>query len=316
MFSYLSPYYLLLLLITILSIALQCYVLFLIWHTSPSSMREYRYFLSLFTIVDLLFTIAIGLGLKPAVIYPMSGVVVDGLFALLGQDLSNYAVASIYHLGAVMVAVEVYCMFYRWTVISQRQGVHKFIVSKGGKSVGLLLLFSIGLIYSVPLPSIYTEGQLVIPQQSSHSVHFSVLNDSRIITCFVDTYSGEVWAHSLLLAGGILLAEGLSIWMAVAIFVTLSRNSGAMTAKTLKMHKQLTLLLMGQLLSPVAFIALPMFGALLWGVFLKRPAGEFMSHACFGLLEMYASVNSLLTLSITPYRRHFMGWLKSDTDPQ
>ncbi|KAI1694960.1 serpentine type 7TM GPCR chemoreceptor srh domain-containing protein [Ditylenchus destructor] len=73
-----------LLLLTTISIFFQCYVVFMVIRASPKSMSEYRYFLCLISIWDLLFTILLGYGLHPKLLLPLSAGEIKGLFKYFG----------------------------------------------------------------------------------------------------------------------------------------------------------------------------------------------------------------------------------------
>ncbi|KAI1725856.1 serpentine type 7TM GPCR chemoreceptor srh domain-containing protein [Ditylenchus destructor] len=97
--------------------------------------------------------------------------------------------------------------------------------------------------------------------------------------------------------------EIISFIAAWSILRILRENSMYFSAKTYTMHRQLTILIFGQLLAPVIFNVLPIC-IVLMGMLVGYKLDKWAIQFFILTLTIYAPANSLMTIHfVTPYRR-------------
>jgi hypothetical protein len=81
------------LLYLVITMALQLYILFLIYFKSPDPMKNYRFFLYYLTFWDLILTTSFGVCFQPIPIAPISAVIIKGVSAYFGHKFSIITVS-------------------------------------------------------------------------------------------------------------------------------------------------------------------------------------------------------------------------------
>lgn len=111
----------------------------------------------------------------------------------------------------------------------------------------------------------------------------------------------------------------LEIFMLFVIYLILKilrRNIHAYTAQTLKLHRQFSLLLGAQFLSPLIYVFAPVVAAVIAMLVGVKPNKLVVQISIFGII-FYGCTNSILSVGfVTPFRKHFLyvisfSWLKS-----
>ncbi|KAI1697229.1 serpentine type 7TM GPCR chemoreceptor srh domain-containing protein [Ditylenchus destructor] len=144
-------YSVILLVITLVSILLQCYVIFMIIRQSPASMSSYRYFLSFISVWDLLFTILLGLGLHPRLMYPASAGKVSGFFKPLGMPGAKVGLCLIVYSSVNVIGSQAYCLIYRLAVVIPYKWIREYVMMPVSKVIVQIMWHPFALAYSIPI---------------------------------------------------------------------------------------------------------------------------------------------------------------------
>jgi hypothetical protein len=126
------------------------------------------------------------------------------------------------------------------------------------------------------------------------------------VILFFDAWNPIFFYFSSFILVGMIGLEIVSVVLLYLILTTLRKKSSSFSAKTYRLHRQFTLLLISQLLCPIIFIGLPIAAGIitiLGHVLPTKLAGEI------GLITIlvYGLSNSLLTITfIAPYQKHFL----------
>lgn len=112
-----------------------------------------------------------------------------------------------------------------------------------------------------------------------------------------------------------IIFESLSFFILHIILKILKRNIQSYSAQTLKLHRQFSLLLGAQFLSPFIYLFIPVIGAII-GMLRKEQLNKLaVEMFIFGVI-FYGYSNSVITVVfVTPFRRHFLdvfifSWLR------
>jgi len=311
--SPLEPFELFLLTITLASLALQLYVIWVIYHASPGSMRDYRPYLTRLTAWDAIFTAFIGIGLQPSVMFPLSGAIVRGLFATMGQQGAYIGLVAVFFAGAQVLTTQCDCLIFRLAVILRVEGFYKGLISKRGSLICRAIDISIGLAFSLPMYWCVDNGTVEVAVQldPEHDLvkypYLLALTDASAVRLFLDLTASSIWAYAGCLLAGFALLEAVCFAMGYTIVRVLRQNAHCFTARTYRMHMQLTVLVALQLASPVLYIVLPISMVCLYSVFYCQRLSLTAGQVGITAMALYATNNSLLTLCfVTPYRRYTM----------
>lgn len=120
------------------------------------------------------------------------------------------------------------------------------------------------------------------------------------------TDDGIIMTAAGIVAAAQLLMVGLCSTIAVLIFRNLREKSEHFSQRTYVMHRQLSVLLVMQVLVPAFFIALPL-GIVIMDLFSPsiNVNDAFYGNLAFTLISLYGTSNSLMTiLFVAPYRRY------------
>ncbi|KAI6226524.1 hypothetical protein M3Y99_01283000 [Aphelenchoides fujianensis] len=304
-----SPYEFALLGITIVTVAAQLYVAFLLRFKTPPTMRDYRYFLVLFTLWDGLFTVWVGLVVQP--------VPIEGIVAVTLRGLANYfqafwcrvLVAGSVFFGVNVVLAQNLCALHRFLALQPTSrayarfrsptvhlGIQMAIQAVAG---GLALLF---------YATFKTAARIAVHKQSGFLRERLVATDgtaARINDRFIWLETEFVHTQLFLVAFLLLFVASplFSLGVLLATVRSLRKGAAYMPAATRQLHAQFLRLLFVQIASPLLFAVLPVLvccGCILVGVGGSRLSFELV----FGLLALYGLSNALSSVCfIQPYRQ-------------
>ncbi|KAI1709767.1 serpentine type 7TM GPCR chemoreceptor srh domain-containing protein [Ditylenchus destructor] len=298
-----------LLTITIVSILLQCYVFFMIIRQSPTSMSSYRYFLCLISAWDLLFTILLGLGLHPKLMFPISAGKVNGFFKPLGLPGAKIGLCLVVYSSVNVIASQAYCLIYRLTVVIPNKWIHEYSMKPISKVIMQIIWQALALAYGVNIYWILLSGEQLKNHIDGSCAYFNITPPTPGTPILAMNFDPDVKVNSPIGYGkaiviGFVAAEFLCFLMAYFIVRVLRKNARNFSKKTYLIQLQLTFLLIAQLASPIVFFLVPVVYALYAAL-----AGNSLSLSTGDIgiifLTLYALSNSLLTiLFVTPYRRY------------
>ncbi|KAH7720398.1 hypothetical protein AAVH_12113 [Aphelenchoides avenae] len=222
--------------LTVLSTAVQLYVMWLVVYRSPKSMSEYRFFLCLYTFCDMAFALTLGLAVHPG---PLENgyFYLDGLGALFGVTSAHVSVGISFFAGAAMFMALDYCLIYRTAIIMEDQRFYEFFVSKAGFVAfiffGIVMAGGVAaLAYGfVDVTENLTQFAVELPELAAALPHGTIL--ARMKT-------EESWTvrSTLALFGGLALSELVSFVAVFVIMRTLKRNARYMSKKTYRLQVQ------------------------------------------------------------------------------
>lgn len=175
--------------ITVLTLIVQCCVLFLVQFRSPKQMNEYRYFLNNFMLWDMLFTsaftcpsarnnlvlVVLGTAIAPYTISYGLACLITGwakylspAFQLFWVSSSSSRVLNTFqagvgmYSGSLIVMSQGYCLLYRLTVIQINKNIHRIFMSTPSKIFFVLIQQSL----AIPL-GVFIYFACVQPEVSS-----------------------------------------------------------------------------------------------------------------------------------------------------
>ncbi|KAI1697834.1 serpentine type 7TM GPCR chemoreceptor srh domain-containing protein [Ditylenchus destructor] len=296
-----------LLFLTTISILLQCYVIFMVIRASPKSMSAYRYFLCLISVWDLIFTILLGYGLHPKLLFPLSAGKINGFLRYFGLIGAKVGLCAIIFAAVNVFAAQLYCLLYRLAVVLPDQRIYEYIMKP--TSIVLAELFSLGiaLAYGIPVYEVLLSGEALTLYVEGVSAYFNITAPPADSVVLAMDFNPEIKVNSPIpyceaMVIGFVLVELLCFVMAYFIIKILRKNVHLYSKHTYRIQIQLTVLLIVQLASPIIFFMAPVIYALLSGLL----GSAITTSGDIGIifLCLYALSNSLLTvLFITPYRR-------------
>ncbi|KAI1706542.1 serpentine type 7TM GPCR chemoreceptor str domain-containing protein [Ditylenchus destructor] len=290
---------------------LQLYVIILVKTQTPQAMKSYSWFLVQYTIWDMLFTATLGFVLGPDfAAQEIAGAFVIGIARYFGKNAGNIALAFMTFCISAMLTTLAECLIYRMMIVrSNTDALQTFLKPSTLVIVSIVTLTTAGsnalTSYFLAMkpedyPNLISYGKKI----SEYPLIWEKLQDDTSVAIVFDTYSTLNQMYFMSTAVLFFLYEVISFAIAWSILYTLRQNSQYFSVKTYKMHRQLTLLLIGQLLTPIMCIVLPMSILLVSVLFNFRIAG-WNNDVIMLTQALYASVNSLMTiLFVTPYRKY------------
>ncbi|KAH7707215.1 hypothetical protein AAVH_25566 [Aphelenchoides avenae] len=197
-----------------------------------------------------------------------------------------------------------YCLLYRMVVILEDTRYHQLLVTKaarvGGQSFGVCVSIAVG---TVLYKGFITERGAALELVRNFPASVPLLRPELPVAALDYKKPWVLIAFSCIFFG-LILSEAVSFGVVYVIIRTLRAHSASFSAKTYRMHLQLTVLLLVQLCSPVVFLIFPIIHTI-YDVFTDNEITPTTGRIGFMLLSMYASLNSMLTLFfVTPYRRY------------
>ncbi|KAI1709780.1 serpentine type 7TM GPCR chemoreceptor srh domain-containing protein [Ditylenchus destructor] len=249
-------------------------------------MAQYRYFLCLTSIWDLIFSALLGYGLHPRLLFPLSAAEANGLFNSFGHIGAKTCL--VFFAAVNVIGSQFVCLGYRFVAVLPNQIFHGYYTKFISKLLWQLFCLSCALGYSIPLYS------LLVPE---------------------DVESTFAYAKGIVI--GFTTIELLSCAMAFCILRQLRKSSHLFSNKTYKLQNQLTLLLIIQLASPIVFIGIPVAAALLSNLMGSFALGSSSGEVGMIIISLYALNSSLLTiLFVTPYRKYTTKFLSKWFNPR
>ncbi|KAI1705649.1 serpentine type 7TM GPCR chemoreceptor srh domain-containing protein [Ditylenchus destructor] len=325
--------------ITIFALVVEAYLIYLIIYVSPKTMSAYRPFLLNIAFWDTLLSFNIGM-FMPNMLYPASCILSNGPYKYLGPQFCLILFTFIVCCAVNGITAQDYCMMYRLTIILPNQRIHEYFMKWQAVVLIQLILWAVSLEVSIS-----TLLTFMTPQNATAYLnhwyddaiydwfdakwYLPPYNKNSTIICtdwFSPYLRKQVWSGVIFLA----TSELCCFAMAATIFGILRKNIsryesnlaqlgfeennrtlpyhiGRFSRKTYSMHLQLTALIVAQYLSPIIFLAGPIFVILYKNVFYAT--SDVPSHALGDSLvisfSLYGCANAFLTLAfVAPYRTY------------
>ncbi|KAI1695290.1 serpentine type 7TM GPCR chemoreceptor srh domain-containing protein [Ditylenchus destructor] len=156
-----DPYFTIILLITTVSVLLQCYLLFMLIYASPKSMVTYKYYLCVISVWDLLFAAALGYGLHPKVLFPYGCASVNGFFQYFGQTGAKVGLSIVLFTAVCVIMAEVNCLLYRMTVILSDERIHEWYMKPVCVIFIQIVIIGLAAVYGIRLFDIFLDEKQI-----------------------------------------------------------------------------------------------------------------------------------------------------------
>ncbi|KAH7718522.1 hypothetical protein AAVH_14041 [Aphelenchoides avenae] len=136
-------YDIVLLLITSVDIAMQLYVIVVMFVVTPEKMKPYRFFMMLYTACDLAFAVMIGVALHPVPIGMMPCAGLRGILQFADRHGARFGFSLALFCGTAVLSAQDYCILYRGSVVLRQGRYMSRIVTRKAKLIALLTIFVI-----------------------------------------------------------------------------------------------------------------------------------------------------------------------------
>ncbi|KAI6219046.1 hypothetical protein M3Y95_01125200 [Aphelenchoides besseyi] len=303
MFS--TTYEILLLLLTILTVVLQIYIIFLTRYKLPKSMENYRFFLYVFTFWDLVFTFTFGILVVPYPLAPVLAADIRGVAGLLSFESAKVAVSALITLGANVIHSQFWCLCYRFVAVLPNKSYQQAFCSVKWKLFVILVSQCVTVSIGVGFyHTINTESE------TYHvlSDHLWLREDKkfeirgRAILIEIVAFP---WAQKYLYIVGILFVL-TEVACGVLVYVTMKiLNKYAASDRSFRLQRQLLKLLTLQISCPLIFIFLPVIAVILVIFFETRVLSDLTDQIGLFMLSLIGLINCILCLVfIGPYKQY------------
>uniref|UniRef100_A0AC34Q3Y5 Uncharacterized protein n=1 Tax=Panagrolaimus sp. JU765 TaxID=591449 RepID=A0AC34Q3Y5_9BILA len=299
-------------------------------------MKEYRRFIALYTAFDGTLAFFLGILLQPRLYFPATGGVIQGVARDLylwlgpekGEPLVKMAMVGVVWMAVNVITCQDGALIYRFTVVATNQIYHDLIMRPIVVIVTVIcdaflcILFSVLCYISIADFKDVPQFQQVYLEMAGPHIFDGVPKDA-IWIWYEQTGTKTLYFLTCILSG-FLASEIFCLGLGFVILRTLKKNAANFSAKTYKLHQQLTILLILQLLTPIIFFIVPISAsifAMIFNLKYQKPADDIG----FIFFSLYSSSNSSLTIIfVSPYRKftwdHTFGlvtkwipWCKRDT---
>uniref|UniRef100_A0A915DBE0 Uncharacterized protein n=1 Tax=Ditylenchus dipsaci TaxID=166011 RepID=A0A915DBE0_9BILA len=229
--------------------------------------------------------------------------IINGLARNFGQAGADFSIVLLVFFGTALISAQGYCLLYRLTVVLDNKRYYEMFMSK----FSFIFFHCLGVFFvsGTSIPSFYSLApkEDFFPIISKYPESLAYIQPDSIFIC-INTNQTYAAVTGLSILSGTVLAESVSFAVAFGIIKTLRANVESFSAKTYKMHLQLTFLLIAQLSTPILFVLLPVLIGIM-AMYFHFHLNKFMGQIGVILCSSYASTNSLLViLFVTPYRNY------------
>ena len=309
-----NTYEVILLFLTLLTLLVQIYALYLMWFKSPKNMSEYGKLLAYITIWDVVFNILLGLVMAPGLFFPVPGMYFTGLgeeiSRLLGQETTRVLTAMFLYCVVSLVENQNWCLMYRFTVINHNQKLHQYFMSVPG--IIVTISFGVTICFSITIPAyvavIVTGERMYEVLKSYPEESYSyLLPDAQMV---VFDISNPLVPYLVSFVGIMFVfSQFISLACCWYIIATLKKNSSSFTARTYQMHLQLTRILIFQFFIPFIFIVFPMLDYIIQSL-LKADLPTWWGQVVMLFIAIFPFTSAMVNIVfITPYWKFTEQWI-------
>ncbi|KAI6198531.1 hypothetical protein M3Y96_00529000 [Aphelenchoides besseyi] len=277
-----------LLIVTLITVALQCFVIWLVQKKAPSKMKDYRLYLINFTVWDMIFTVVLGTAFQPFPITPLFASSVRRMALYDGQQFAQIASISAIYCGSIVICAQGLTLLYRWAITHPDREVYRFVVHK---------YFNLAYIAFSQILSFFLAVAFyscIIPKRLESVDLFAYLKTQPPIT--VPMIPNEFFSFVVLFS----------------ILRILREHSQKYSKSTRRLHYQFLFLLLAQLLTPIVLIVLPVTLELLF-VMSGNYASTLAVQVGYLTIIFYGFTNAAFCLwFVGPYRNYIkekFAWL-------
>ncbi|KAI1705153.1 serpentine type 7TM GPCR chemoreceptor srh domain-containing protein [Ditylenchus destructor] len=226
-------------------------------------MSDFRYFLCLISIWDLLFTVLLGYGLHPTFLFPLGAGQINGFFKYLGPTGANIGFCLIIFAAVNVFNAQNFCLLFRVTVLLPNTNIYELFMKPVSFILSQIYWMAISLAYAIPLYSILLKDKTLVTfvTAASKALNLPPIKPDAVIIA-VD-FNPELpigintRRYCAAIVGGVIYFEIFCLAMTIYIIKRLRKNAHLFSKKTYSLQIQFTLVLAYQLLSPLIFILVP-----------------------------------------------------------
>ncbi|KAI6212401.1 hypothetical protein M3Y94_00018900 [Aphelenchoides besseyi] len=292
-----------LLILTLITVALQCFVIWLVQKKTPSNMKDYRLYLINFTVWDMMFTVVLGIVFQPFPITPLFASSVRGVALYGGKQFAQIASMSGIYCGSIVICAQDLALLYRWAIIHPDREVYRFVIHKyfnfgyvafsQGLSIFLAVAFYSCIIGEEDLPAyLETQPSITVP-----------MIPNEVILCF-DLTAQKPKFFALTIIALFSISEFFSFVVVFLILRILREHSQKYSKSTRRLHYQFLFLLLAQLLTPIVLIVFPVTLELLF-VLAGNYASTLAVQVGYLVITFYGFTNAAFCLwFVGPYRNY------------
>ncbi|CAD5220339.1 unnamed protein product [Bursaphelenchus xylophilus] len=275
-------------------------------------MGTYRRFIINFTIHDILFSFTLGVLSNPDPLFPYSGFVINGLFRHLGSYGAFAAAGGLVATAGYALSTQCACIIYRFAVLQEDPRIVDFVVSTTTWIVCYISAFGVCIFAASLLKQFLIPQELILGKMAlvQPYINQKLPNISGKVVVYFDYDNTFAAITGGAVFFGFFAAEFISFGCVFMILHELEAKKESFSSITYKLHRQLTIALGAQLLTPFIFIIFPVTLGILatynyWSV------NESYSQFFVISIDFYGAANSLITLYfVKPYRVYLSNKLK------
>ncbi|KAH7715914.1 SRN-1 protein [Aphelenchoides avenae] len=294
-------YDIVLVVITYLDIVTQCYVIVVMVLATPEKMRQYRFFMMLYTLCDLSFAIMLGIAIHPTPILSIPCAALRGVFQAFDRHVARLAWSLALFCGTAVLAAQDYCIIYRGAVVWREGRYLSKLVTRTSKLVAVTVIFFVASLnafvgYFLASPDKYTPEEH--PQ-----IRIATNPGSDAYVC-VSLAKSPIFPLPVIVLPGAGIAEVVFYGLALATVIYIRKHSSVlqMSERSRKLNIQLSLLLLMQTTTPILSIFIPFLIIIVpthFG-FITPPWMQMTGYTIFSLFPL---INAILTIVfVKPYR--------------
>ncbi|KAI1702072.1 serpentine type 7TM GPCR chemoreceptor srh domain-containing protein [Ditylenchus destructor] len=278
-------------------------------HTTHNEKLILYFFTLILQVWDLLFTILLGLGLHPRLMYPVSAGKVNGFFKPLGLPGAKVGLCLIVYSSVNVIGSQAYCLIYRLAVVIPYKWIREYVTMPVSKIIIQIMWNPFALAYAIPIYWYSLGGEELKSYVNTKCAYFNITPPNPGTPVLAMDFHPDVKVNSPIVYGkaiviGFIAGEIICFLTAFFIVRILRKNAHNFSTKTYMIQLQLTFLLIAQLVAPIVFILVPVIYAIYAGLSLNL-VGQAAGDMGIIFLSLYALNNSLLTiLFVAPYRRY------------
>ncbi|KAI1697179.1 serpentine type 7TM GPCR chemoreceptor srh domain-containing protein [Ditylenchus destructor] len=290
--------------VSVVDLVLQAYIIFICLRVSTGSMKEYRYFILLSTVLDLCLSSCLGFFMHLHITVGTSCLVHKGLITF-GREGASIVFSLAFFIGAAIIAAQDYCILYRMTLVSNNRKIKDVFLRHSTTIMLLLLIFvvAMGVAYGISQTLYSSEDTEIIVRDLVDRGHLHE-SDSISVSCINMLSKTTVIVGAMI---GILFVSTQAFFLGCGVWIIKKiRRQAVFSAKTKNMHIQLTKLLIVQMVTPVIFVLVPVvFTQSITVVFSLFNTPYFILYLAMFSISLFPLTNAILTLGfVAPYRKY------------
>ncbi|CAD5220349.1 unnamed protein product [Bursaphelenchus xylophilus] len=263
-------------------------------------MTGYKRFVVNFTAWDFLISLTLGALVRPEVIFPYNGAYVTGLLKHFGDVGAKASVVFLMNTTAHALSAQFHCLFFRFAILQDNERLLDFVLSWKTWIRGWFISFSItttaGIFIFAPMQGTQKQVQAEILSLAPNFPNDPLPDFTRVIMYTPPTTGNAIYA-GLFIFIGFVTFEVASLIVVYITLRQLEERKKSFSIDTYRLHRQLTIALGMQLLTPFLHLVAPVSIYVIY----NYPYGKMSVETAtlFNVyMDLYGASNSLITLGM------------------